>query len=211
MSKAKPKIWVSRVFVDSTRIKGFDSDISIENMQLAVDAMQKSKKGEPLGPERFPKEMYGKYPDKKHRSILGIFMANGFWTVSAECAEVLQNFNLGKTRLYPVKLFQHDRKTPVEGDYFCVSFGETKEAVLVDQSPSVRENSYTPGLFRLFPDVAEYGVKVTPDALKGCDLWVDSRLDGGLFLSDRLVQALKAAKLTRFFGLRKCEIIPGSA
>jgi len=53
----------------------------------------------------------------------------------------------------------------------------------------------------------DYDMAVTKAALVGPDLWIDPLVRKALFLSDPLAQALKAAKLTRPFGLRKCRVI----
>ncbi|NSX55455.1 imm11 family protein [Parasulfitobacter algicola] len=202
---SKDTVWVSRAMMDSTLMKGFDHDNYFVDKENALDAMRRNEKGEPLPADRFPKEMYGEYRDEKVKKQPDIFNAGGFWTVSAECADVLRQFDLGQTSLYPVKILQHDRTTPVEGTYFCLNFGETKDAFVSEESPRARERGYNAwGL--------PYGVKdgemaIKPDALKGVDLWMDQRVKDAFFLSDPLVKALKAAKLTRRFGLRKCRIL----
>ena len=114
---------------------------------------------------------------------------------------------LGKGALYPVELFQHDRKTPVEEEYFCINFGNQKQAVVPEYSPKLRKPYPAVDLWKL-PFVLENGdVAVTKAALEGSNLWIDPQIWGGLFLSDPLVKALKEAKLTRQFKLRKCRMI----
>ncbi len=213
MSKTNDTVWISRAMADSTLIKGFQTDAYEIDKEQALEAMRGSEKGVSFPKQRFPTEMYAKYPDKKEKKKPDIFMAGGFWTVSAACADVLRQFDLGDGGLYPTKLFQHDRTTPVEGEYFCLNFGNTKQAFVPEYSPKARIPDYfQPGpdnpLVWLQPIMHNDGdMAVTKIALDGPDLWIDPKVRSAFFLSDPLVQALKAAKLTRRFGLRKCRVI----
>ena len=204
-------VWVSQVPRDSTLIEGFDSDVYLTDEDLAVDAMRRSRAGEPLPQDRFPQEMYGEYPDKKYGRQPDLFLGGGFWIVSSEFADVLRSVNLGRSALYPVKLFQHDRKTPVEGAYFSLNIGETKKSLILDQSTGLNKPTYpdASGLdVRYLPfEPTDGDIAVRDSALDGSNLWIDPLLRDGIFLSDRLVQVLKAAKLTRRLGLIKARII----
>ena len=122
----KPVIWISAAMVSVSSIKGFDQDNYLKDNDLAVDAMKRNNVGQPLPENRFPKEMYAEYKDKKEKNQPDLFNAGGTWTVSAACAAVLRQFDLGDGNLYPVKLFQHDRSTPVEGAYYCLNLGRKK-------------------------------------------------------------------------------------
>jgi len=50
-------------------------------------------------------------------------------------------------------------------------------------------------------------IAVSTAALSGPDLWIDTQFCNAFFLSDRLAQALRAAKVSRPFGLLRCRII----
>lgn len=193
--------------VGTASIKGFEADVVLRDMERAVDAMRRNRLGEPQPEACFPKEMFAKYKDKKEKKQPDLFMAGGFWTVSFYCAAVLRQFNLGKGNLYPVKLLQHDRTTPVEGAYFCLNFGAQKTAVLTDQSsridkPYEKHDIWEPPMAMQDKDIA-----VSSNALEGPDIWMDTRLRRAFFVSDSLAQALRAAKVSRPFKLRKCIVI----
>ena len=204
----KTEVWVSGAPVDPTLIKGFDTDVALADQKLAVDALRKSAAGVPLPAERFPKEFYGEYYDKSYKKQPDIFMAGGFWCVSKACADVLNQHDLGETKLYPAKFFQHDRKRPVEGEYFCLALGEQKQAFLPEESPNCRKPHETVDIWKLpLGKVNDNDCAVSEAALGGAVLWADPLVRHAFFLSDELVQSLKAAKLTRRWGLRRCRII----
>ncbi|WP_170416668.1 hypothetical protein [Ruegeria atlantica] len=208
MARAKqPMIWVSDAMVSVSSIKGFEADIVLRDMERAVEAMKRNRLGEPQSEDCFPKEMYAKYNDKKEKKQPDFFMAGGLWTVSSACAAVLHQFDLGEGNLYPVKLFQHDRTTPVEGEYFCLNFGAQKTAVLTDQSPRITKPYPNYAIWQPPGAMQDKDIAVSASALVGPDIWIDTQMRHAFFVSDPLAQALRAAKISRSFKLRKCIVL----
>lgn len=207
MTTSTEIVWVSRAFMDSSLVKRITSDLFESDTDKAVEAMKGNEKGLPYPSERFPDELYAKDRGKKLGKQPDIFNGGSYWIVSAACADVLRQFDLGDGALYPTKLLQHDRITPVEGEYFCLNFGNQKQAFVPEYSPEARKPYASHNIWRLRLTPKDGDIAVTPTALNGPDLWVDPDLWDAFFLSDPLVQALKAAKLTRRFGLRKCRVI----
>jgi len=92
---------------------------------------------------------------------------------------------MGRGALYPVKIFQHDRTTPVEGEFFSLSFGNQKTALVKGQSPKLRDANLGDNSW-LLPFVLKDGdLTVTPQALDGPDLWIDTGVRRAIFGSDR--------------------------
>lgn len=204
MQSQNARVWASRAFMDSSRIKGFTADPLPTGMDLGQMA-ELNETGERMSAEHFPKEIFANYPDRKEKKQADLVLAAGAVVVSAACADVLRQFDLGHSSLYPIKLFQHDRKTPVEGEYSCLNIGERKDVFLREHSKRVIE--YGIGGFRMWPNLLDGEVAVDPAALDGPDLWVSPPLIRIFFLSDRLTQALRAAKMGRVFGFRSCRIV----
>ena len=193
-------------------MKSFTCDELEIDLEGTIDAMSRNGRGEPLPMHRFPASVRGEFPDERFKKLPDICMAAGFWLLSSACAEVLRRFELGQTSLYPVKVFQFDGKTPVEGQYHHLNFGETKKAFEPEQTPNVSVASPLPnpeptGYWTLPAGIIDGDVAVNEGALEGPDLWIDRSLPRMFFLSDALVQELKKAKLTRRFGLRKCRVV----
>ena len=208
MSKDNETVWVSDAMSDPRLIKSFKADYS--DPKLAIEVDRKNVAGEPIDEKLFPRKLYYKYRNTKAKRIKpGFFCAGSFYCVSAAFADVLRQFDLGKGALYPVELLQHDRETPVEGEYFLINFGNQKQAVVPEYSPKLMRFSSRDGYPPWsLPSVLENNdIAVSKSALEKPDLWVDRQIHHSLFLSDPLVKALKEAKLTRQFKLRKCRII----
>lgn len=203
----KPLIWISRAMMDSSLTRPFDADIYLSDPDTAVDAIRRNKEGEPLPAARFPEAMYVSRKHSHQKKQPDIAYVGGFWTVTAECADVLSKFDLGDSNLYPTKLYQYDRKTLVEGDYFCLNFGAQKNTLLPDASPRIQKPHEDQDMWKAWPNVRDGDIALSLDATNGPDLWIEIHMRRAFFLSDLLVQALKAAKLTRCFGLRKCRVL----
>ncbi|WP_208351312.1 imm11 family protein [Pseudaestuariivita rosea] len=202
---SKDTVWVSQAMMDSTLIKPLDADVFLKDQKTTIETLERNDRGEWMPPDRFPKKIYGKYRDGKVKKLPDICMAGGFWTVSANCAEVLRQFELGRTTLHEVKIFQHDQTTPVEGEYFCINFGETKDAFVPEESPRARV--FDAFQWKLAGDAKDGDLALKSNAAEGVDLWIDPKVRHAFFLTNPLVQALKDAKLTRRFGLRKCRVL----
>ena len=203
---AKAEVWVSRLMQDSTLIKSFDSDYFSRDPENALDAMEKVREGIPLPADRFPKVFYADRTRKLLKKMPDIFLGGGYWIVSGELAEVLRQFDLGRTSFYPTELFQYDRKRRIEGEYFCLSFGETKSVFVPEDSRAKLVNPEQDWWFTRV-DLRDDDIAVKQAAITGVDLWIDERVRYGVFFSGRLVDALRAAKLTRRLKLRTCRVI----
>lgn len=203
---------ISRAMVDSTLIKGFDSDIFERDQEHALEGMQRVRRADPVGADFFPEVMWysrieaSKAQDPEKQPLPPLFLGGGYWVASKQFVETLQHSDLGQTAFFPVELFAYDRKMPVEGTYFCVAFGETKDTFLPDLSPRMRRPYPEQDVWRLSLDPQDDDAALTSAALSGVDLWMEPRVREAIFFSDRLVKALRANKMTRRLGLRKCRV-----
>ncbi|MDQ7735328.1 hypothetical protein QT231_21725 [Halomonas sp. SpR1] len=201
------RVWATNCLTDGELIYAFDPDNYLTDEDNAVDAMKRAKLGEPLPADRFPKEMYVTSSYQRFKKVPDIFCA-GFWVVSSRFAEVLRRFELGQTELHPVKLFQHDRKTPFEGEYFVLAFGETKDTFVPEESPEARQAPFTKGdIWKPSLGRENDGLALSNESLQGVDLWMEKRMRKVFFLSDRLLEALKAEKLSQKLRPYRCRVV----
>ena len=167
------RVWATNCLTDGELIYAFDPDNYLTDEDCAVDAMKRAKLGEPLPADRFPKEMYVTSSYQRFEKVPDIFCA-GFWIVSSRFAEVLRRFELGQTGLYPVKLFHHDRKTPFEGEYFVLAFGEAKDTFVPEESPKANKIPFTKSdLWGPKYSDNEDSLSFEKEVLHGVDLWME--------------------------------------
>jgi hypothetical protein len=205
MSKSqKAQVWASRAYMDSSRVKGFTAD-PLPNGITPGELAKRNEAGEAMPAGYFPTEIFAEHPDKREKKQSDFFRSGGALIVSSACADILRQFDLGQSSLYPIRLFQHDRKTPVEGDYFCLNIGERKEAFLPEDS--LRVKILGNEQMKMRPNLLDDEIAVSLAALEGPDLWANPPLTRVFFLSDRPTQALRAAKMSRVFGFRTCRVV----
>ena len=85
--------------------------------------------GQSIGSEYFPPEIFvAKGAKKNYETLPELFFAGSYWVVSGEVADIMLQFDLGHTNLYPTKVFRKDRKTPIGDRWFCINFGNVKKA-----------------------------------------------------------------------------------
>jgi len=194
--------------MDSTLIKRISSDFYENDKPGLIEAGEFIRKGEPIPKRLIPPRLFSD-TTRKFSGLPDFFNGSGYWIVSTELADILRQFELGASALYPIKIFQHDRETPVPGRYECLSFGERKETFIPEKTERVRRHfDDKQDVWELPSAFRDDEVAVRETALSGPDLWMETpRLPHVFFLSDPLVQAIKSAKLSRTMGLRRCRVI----
>lgn len=199
-------VWLSKILADQDLVLFFGSDIAEENEEAAIHGTKNNPLGEPLDQSFFPKRVWAS-DETPPGPLPDLFVANGYWVVSEKAADVLRRFDLGKGALYPVAVYQKDRSTPYPGEYFAWNFGNSKTALVPDQSQNLRPFGVS-GLRWNLPWTPKDGnVAVSAEALAGPDVWVDPALFKSLFVSGDLGAALKSAGLHRVFELTRCRVV----
>ena len=139
-------------------------------------------------------------------------MVNGFLVVGPRTAGVLRESDMGNGSLHPVEVQDHKGNIVSERDYFFWNIGNKLTHFLPNNSLDVRKSNYgdeKPGEHLYSPPVipAENSLAFSRDCLSGPDAWQEAYLRKGTVISDRLMQALKAAKLDKFFQPIRCRVI----
>ena len=220
MKKAATKIWISTAFKNPRYY--FNHMLTMPNDEPGANATdaqdeeiirveKKYKLGEPLTAEEAPLKYCARYRDAKIKKVPDFIYCYGFFVVSRAFVEVLKAFDLGAGGAHPIQIFQWDRKTSfVDGSYYMLYFGAVKSAFNLEASNPAKLVQYGPGAGnRWSPQNPIEDMDVALDveaATTGSDLWMDSQVTEAFFLSDRLVQALKAAKFTSRMTLTLCKL-----
>ena len=200
--------WVaSLTTIEVNHGKYMSCELAETDMQALSKIRHDLRHGEPLGADAFPRQLWNQKP-KPIKQLPQIFMGAIYWVLGAKAAKVFREFDLGGGGLYPVEVFQNDRMTRIDGDYFCLCFGNKKSALLWDQSSGLKpvmpeRTEY----WSLNPVPADDSVALTSAALEGPYVWIDPALWNAFFVSDGLAQALKAAKVDGPFSFTRCKVI----
>lgn len=176
------------------------------------DAMHRHARGELLRREEFPEAAYI-FSESHFRNVGDFFYVCGFMAAKGKLAEVLKHAELGKGGLVQFPIYQNDKKTPAEGEFFFLNFGGPKDTFLPEESnQKVLEIKATVAKhgFELWSAKAGYedeDIAVSPTALEGDDIWFERKLWRKLFMSQSLVENLSTTGVKTDFSLKKCRIV----
>ncbi|MEM7748547.1 MAG: hypothetical protein AAF346_09875 [Pseudomonadota bacterium] len=207
-SKQIRRAWITTAMGDTTLMHGF-RDNEFDGKKDKAKRFQ-LRAGFAQAEEDLPSRFVGSKRTRKPGSPPPpyLFTAGGLLAMNKSCAEVLRGFDLGDGGLHPITLWEADEVTPVPGDYYLLNFGARKEALLVDQSPHAREvrelKKWSFILDAVLP--GEPACMLTSNALEGADMWCDPLVTRAVFVSERLVSALREAEMAELFNFRFCSI-----
>jgi len=209
-----PCVWLSISHVKSELLFGFTCDLFEEDLPKAASLNEAFLRGAAVEGDSLPSAMWiaPRFASNNRRKLPHLFSAGGFLTVSEAFAEVLRDFDLGQTRLYPVDLFRSDRKDPFPGRYYFLNITEVHRYFSPELSARFRSvpNPATTYIATVGNDVQDDDVTVIPAALSGPDLWIDDTLRSHFFCSDRLAHALRAANVASNLPLFRCRVLTPS-
>jgi hypothetical protein len=159
-----------------------------------------------------PKVFAGDKWDTRIKKLADFFNAAGFMIVSQRCADVFSSFDLGCGGLYPIQIYQGNRRDLAATDpYYILNFGCQKRAFIPDLSSQTAFYNRIPveGDYYRYSavDIANGDCVVSKLAVSGPDIWIDPTVSLAFFMSNRLTQALKSEKLTSKMFLSACSVV----
>lgn len=152
------------------------------------------------------------WAEKNFNRTKDLFTAGPFYAVKGKLAEVLSRFDLGKGGLIPFTIYKADLVTPMEGEFFLLNFGGPKDSFVPEESnPKYVRTLFVDkqtgqSMWTISPRV-DGDIALSPAALEGADLWCEKAVFRTLFMSDRLVRAIQAAKIKIDFELFRARIV----
>ena len=184
-------IWISKSLFDVSNWRALTSDLAERDKAGAVACGDRNDKGESLGPECFPTVIWPADNARKSDTSKGkdFFYAGTHWIVSGRFAQLMQDFEMGGTHFYPVQFLHADRQTPVGGEWFCLNFGNVKDALLPEKSVGLIQPSVRRAIWRISASIDDH-IAFSSAASQGADLWFDARLKQSFCLSARLGDAM---------------------
>lgn len=193
-------IWISDSLTDVRSWRALTSDLVERDKAFAIACGDRNDAGESLGPECFPTTIWPAANAKKSDTSASadFFYAGTHWIVSGRFAGLMQNFEMGGTHLYPVRFLGADRETPVKGDWFCLNFGNVKDALLPDDSPGLFKPSRRKQIWEIL-STKDNQIAFSKAANTGPDLWFDVSLMQAFCLSARLGDAMMETGIIKGF------------
>lgn len=195
---------------DITNVRGwrsFEADEADNEPEHILDAVRLINAGGVVEPKRFPADLKPMKYDNAHRQRIPQMFSSGYLFVTQPSADILRLFDLGNGCLVPVRLWHPDRTTQVQGEFFYLNQGNRKDAFLPEMSPQAYKPYKSREVWRLPPNPVNDQFTFSTAALGGPDMWWDERILRVFFISDRLAQALRAAKVARDWKLLRCPVV----
>ncbi len=174
MANDQPKIWCSMAWTSTLSIQPIVwSDLGKSQAQL--DAMMEQihayMRGELVDPDRFPGPLafqFHKLPEEKKRLPDVSLIGGGYLLISKKLTDLLREFDIGRTQMFPVTVHEYDQVTPRPEEYFALNIAESKDGFVPEQ---------TTGPCELIGDrwtMMDWAVPaVNSPVADGLDLWVD--------------------------------------
>ena len=168
--------------------------------------------GRPIPPGAFPDQTLATRNPRKGGAHL-VVIENRNVLVSDAVADMFRQFDLGQGGVHPTRIVKQDRQRAVHDlgfqmNYWCI--GNSKKTFRPDQSEGVTTTHLPQGnvtRHRVEGALAQDALALDRACLEGPDLWREGMLNVDCFFSDRLVRALKAAKLATRFGFVRCRVV----
>ena len=196
-------IWVSRFFGDSRYIRGGKVDWDAPGWREIKERLQPPT-------DTLPLPMYADERGETYQRLQPAFAAGGGLNVCAPLADVFRRCDLGTGGVVPIRLFKFDRATLVEADYFLLTVVDRKEAFLPGESQNLSDGYSKSGpqtQWSMPLEPMDGDIAVSEKARIGSDMWFDVKLPRALFMSGRLVAALKEVGFAQTFNPVKCRVI----
>jgi len=176
-------------------------------------ALSKHYAGHTMKREELP-EASAVYSMPHFRRAKDVFFIGAFLGVKGRVAEVLSKFDFGAGGgLVPYTIYEADEKTPLPGPFYIVNFGPMKDCFLPDASTNIRKlavDRETGQTLWSLLYLKDGDIAVSPAALAGSDLWMCPGVGGRIFMSNRVVEALKTALGDADFAdfeLHRCRVV----
>lgn len=168
------------------------------------------RKGTALDASRFPTVLETKMRSDAKSKLPRKLPPYVNWTcpvLEQGIIDVMQQFDLGGSNFYPVKMRRLDKGQIYAQDFSILNIAVAKQTLVPEQSGGVEEDSFVPGDFIVHRYANDDEIAVCASCLNGTDIWIDPTIfNRCFFVSDRLKAALVAADFAAPFKFRRCRI-----
>jgi hypothetical protein len=183
--------------------------------ETRLEIMGRYNSGFPLVPQELPEASAIYDPACFRRTKKLFYPAPGFLGVRERLAEVLSGFDLGPIGLIPYMIYEADEVTPHPGPFWLIGLGVQKATFLPEESQNIEwgvpHHATGKRRPRISALVSDGDIPLSAAALDGPDLWVEQGFRGNIWMSDRLVQALRDGNFGFDWRFSQCRIVGGRA
>lgn len=136
-----------------------------------------------------------------------VFLWNSFVFLEKKVCAALSAFDLGDGRFTRTPIFQSDRKTEVDCDFYLLEFSNAKDTVDRDNTERCRPlyKARPEAGYLLSNDQTGRDIFVHPSAQEGADFWFDPMIRHLQFVSDGVARTLIDLGLRDKFLLYQCK------
>ncbi|WP_171212076.1 imm11 family protein [Ruegeria sp. HKCCA5426] len=214
-------VWISTTWNNGNAIKGVirkefqnywlagqQPEVAEKYQTLLKQAFSKIKKGEPLTEEEVGETWY--YGTGPGETTPNFMHGGGLPIVSDSAKSVLERFDLDQTYFCNLNLQAPAGHPTTDEPYYILNVCNKRS--MGNYEALGPEGDLTAPLDNLAGQIFlsrsgwEHKLVVIPEALGGPDIWIDPKIPKLLFLSERLVSALKAAGVDDGWGLVRCSV-----
>ncbi|MEJ6388964.1 hypothetical protein [Gymnodinialimonas ulvae] len=212
MTTAAQNIWYLRVLGEMHSRYGFTADM-LEQMTVDQrnEVWREYARRDDVDTSVLPDTFWVDPPmaGARGKTLKAAHVAAVFLTVSREFLDVLEQFDLGLFKSWPVTLLKRDKTTPFEGEWHAIWVGTRKDGFLRDKSHNFKVPPYerTKHLAIPRPEAVDGDFVFDVSVAAGPDLWRDQNFSQSLLLSDRLHTALKEAGLLKKLVVLRCPLV----
>lgn len=185
-------IWYSSFLYNSRTYRDLGYDLADNDRQLRLERQDRHLKGESLIENDIPINTFCRKSSMGDKLPDVFFIANRLLFVSERFKNLLRDFQLGATQFFPVNVLERDQETLVKsGPFYLMNYTEFRDVAVPEQISNARKV----GCRFSVTDLKAAPVVVRPERLDGLDFALDPVVFNLAFFSDRLIKAIKAAKI----------------
>jgi hypothetical protein len=207
------KILESRIFREWSLFRPVDAKFLKDDLRSLADLSQRYRSNARLdiSVEEYPEYIFFELrdlSDKKKDSLPDIFSGvGGFVYISGALYDLMQQFELGKTRFKEVPFYEYDQTTLRTGRWYFMHIREDRRTHVQEESTGLEPRGTTGKKWRILSG-SEHQIAVDPKNAADLDLWHDSSIRASTFFSDRLREAISSSGLkTQHMGFRACKVV----
>lgn len=204
-------------YAEFYKLKGDSEEdkIKIKKMrQSRIEITKRYHLSEKIAPANMPTILYAHGFSKTFKLPSFFRTQEGFVIVTESCANVLKQFRLGESVLYPLSFFDIQLNEPVNDQtYYFFNIVELRSYLRPEyctekmkKNRHIRHEGYQ-SFWLYHANYTDHAIAIAKEAVAcDVDLWQDPELEYSIFMSDELKKALDDAQLSDAWQLFLCDL-----